>query len=88
MNEQKTNQLFVFKRVKSNGEIDKFELAKRVVVKDMPIFTKVCMNYHFKNSTSKEKDTIIFCKIDEIFEMNFMTEQCLTRYKFATHLRR
>lgn len=54
----------------------------------MPIFTKVCMNYHFKNSNTKEKDTIIFCKIDEIFEMNFMTEQCLTRYTFSSPLKR
>lgn len=41
----------------------------------MPTFTKVCMNYHFKNTNDKDKkDTIIFCKQDEIFEMNFMTE--------------
>ena len=90
MNEQKTNQLFIFKRVKSNGERDKFEQIKKVVVRDMPIFTKVCMNYHFKNTTgnTKEKDTIIFCKIDEIFEMNFMTGQCLTKYKFSMELKR
>ena len=50
----------------------------------MEIFTKVCMNYHFKQTgNSKEKDTIIFCKIDEIFEMNFITSECMTRYKFS-----
>lgn len=89
MNEQKTNQLFVFKRIRSHAsDYDKFELAKRVVVKEMPIFTKVCMNYHFKNSNSKEKDTILFCKIDEIFEMNFMTEECLVKYTFNSPLKR
>jgi len=49
----------------------------------MEIFTKVCMNYHFKQTGKKEKDTIIFCKIDEIFEMNFMTSETMTRYKFS-----
>ena len=85
MNEQKTNQLFIFKRVKSNGEMDKFEQINKIVVKEMEIFTKVCMNYHFKNpkGNTKEKDTIIFCKIDEIFEMNFMTSETMTRYKFS-----
>lgn len=72
MNEQKTNQLFIFKKIQGSN---KFEQLKRVVVRDMPIFTKVCMNFHFKNTNDKEKkDTIIFCKQDEIFEMNFMTE--------------
>ena len=85
MNEQKTNQLFIFKRVKSNGEIDKFEQINRIVVKEMDIFEKVCMNYHFKAGSkgNKEKDTIIFCKQTEIFEMNFMTSECMTRYKFT-----
>ena len=51
------------------------------------------MNYHFKNSGGVEKDTIIFCKIDEIFELMFKTGPdqppvITTRYKFNTVLKR
>ena len=46
MNEQKTNQLFIFKRVKSlTGELDKFEFDHRVLLKEIPFFTRVCMEY-------------------------------------------
>ena len=53
---------------------DKFELLNRIVIKDIPIFSQVSMNYHFKIiENSIERDTIIFAKIDCIFSMNFMT---------------
>lgn len=74
MNEQKTNQLFIFKRTRTGEERDKFIQSNRVVLKDIPIFSQVCMNFHFKLCNSKEKNTILFCKIDQIFEMNFETE--------------
>lgn len=46
MNEQKTNQLFIFKRVKSlTGGLDKFEFDHRVLLKEIPFFTRVCMEY-------------------------------------------
>ena len=50
-NEQKQNQLFIFKRVKSNSDFsyDQFEQIQRIVVKDIPFFDKVCMQYHFKS---------------------------------------
>lgn len=40
-NEQKTNQLFVYKRTHNNNpdERDKFEFLNRIVIKDIPIFT-------------------------------------------------
>lgn len=83
--------MFIFKRIKSHSDegFDKFEQIHRHVVKDIPIFTKVCMNYHFKHSNTSEKDTIIFCKIDEIFELMFNTAPetppvITTRYKFTT----
>ena len=45
MNEQKQNQLFVFKKVKASSqfEYDSFVLHKRIVVKDIALFNKVCM---------------------------------------------
>ena len=38
--EQKINQLFIFKKKVQTVE---FELFKRIVVKDIPIFNKTCM---------------------------------------------
>ena len=49
MNEQKTNQLFIFKKERGqNGEIDKYVQCNRVVLKDIPFFKQVCMKFHFK----------------------------------------
>ena len=77
MNEQKQNQLFVFKKIKAKSilEYDEFVLHKRVVVKDIPIFERVAMEYHFKNTDTpgKDPDTIIFAKPDRIFSLNFET---------------
>ena len=39
--EQKINQLFIFKKKVQSVE---FELFKRIVVKDIPIFNKACMH--------------------------------------------
>ena len=89
MNEQFTNQLFVYKRTPSNSGIDNFEHVKRVVIKDIDIFRQVCMKYHFKDIPgSNEKDTIIFAKIDCIFELNFVTETVKVVHKFRTQLNR
>ena len=89
--EQKQNQLFVFKRTRTKHEFhyDKWEQIKRIVVKDIPFFNKVCMQYHFKNTASElvEPDTIIFVKKEEIFEMNFQTEQIKTIHKFKVEIR-
>ena len=42
MNQQKQNQLFVFKRFNDN-----FVLHKRIIIKEIPIFNKVTMQYFF-----------------------------------------
>jgi len=49
MDEQKQNQLFIYKKKKSNNlfEYDEFVLHKRIVVKDLPIFKQVSMQFHF-----------------------------------------
>jgi hypothetical protein len=46
MNEQKTNQLFVYK-AKPGGDGRKFERCAWIVLKDIKFFTKVCMDFHF-----------------------------------------
>jgi len=33
----------------------------------------VCMDYHFKKKEGMHRDAIIFCKKDQIFELNFDT---------------
>jgi hypothetical protein len=46
MNEQKLNQLFIFKRqtiYETQDHTDIFTLYKRVILKDIPIFDRVCM---------------------------------------------
>ena len=45
----------------------------------MPLFDKVCMQFHFKKSDPKK---LIFTKREEIFEMDIETEQISTIYKF------
>ena len=56
MNEQKPNQLWIFKK---NPEYDRlspqlrgtqhiYNFYKRIVLKDYEAFHKVCMHYHFK----------------------------------------
>jgi len=78
MNEQFTNQLFIFKRNGSN-----YELHKRIVLKEIEVFRNVCMEFHFKHC-SGQPDTLIFTKVDQVFELNFETEQINTVYTFNT----
>ena len=89
MNEQKTNQLFIFRRQKNAlGGQNKFEQIHRVVLKDIEMFKQVCMKYHFKPSSNGVTDTILFAKIDCIFEMNFTTSAITTVYKFTHPMKR
>ena len=88
MNEQKTNQLFVFKKTPGiDGGHPEFVLHKRVVLKDLEIFKQVCMNFHFK-ANCPNMDTIIFTKVDQIFELNYMTEDITTIHTFSTPFKR
>ena len=63
---------------------EKYVLFKRIVVKDMPIFDKVCMQYLFKTPLQDEEvSTLIFAKKEIIFELNFLTEETKQIYKFS-----
>lgn len=46
--EQKINQLFVFKRKEKDDGTNEFEQCGWVVLKDIPMFTQVSMDFHFK----------------------------------------
>jgi hypothetical protein len=86
MKQQKVNQLFVFKKKVTNGPEVEFELYKRIVVKDIAIFTKVCMQYYFENKNVI--DSLLFVKADRIIKLNFDTEVIETLYEFQTPLNR
>ena len=104
MNEQKINQLYVFKkrlvefgednedsREPMDGEQSNFryDLIKRVIIRDIDIFKKgVCIDYHFFEEKGKLPDKIIFCKKDIIFSFNFETEEIQTVYKLAEPFKR
>jgi hypothetical protein len=85
MNEQKPNQLFIFKRVRNldPSKIDKFELIKRIVIREIPMFNKISMQFHFRNTKSvKDPTEIVFAKQDRIFSLNFDTEEISTIVEF------
>ena len=86
MNEQKQNQLFIYRR-QPDGEYGNF--IHRVVLKDIEHFKQVSMNFHFRiiPGTSERKE-ILFAKIDEIFALNFTNESITTLYKFEVALKR
>lgn len=76
-----------------DGLKDKFVLHTRIVLREIPIFKKVCMMYHFKVPTTINgvTDTIIFVKQDCIFELNFEAEpdqRIKEIYKFNSPLNR
>lgn len=79
MNEQKQNQLFIYIKKKARIPMmpDEFVVHKRIVVKDLEIFNEVCMNFHFINSHE-----ILFVKADQIFKIDFDTEEVTTIYSF------
>ena len=81
-NEQKQNQVQIMKRRPSESgdeSEDTFELYKRIIVKDIPLFIKVVMQYYFKNAVGGgPPDSLIFAKKDIVFELNFETEAITT----------
>ena len=50
------------------------------------MFKQVSMQFHFKRTSSGDSNTIIFCKPDQIFELNFETEVIYTIMTFETPL--
>jgi hypothetical protein len=67
---------------------DTFELYKRIVVKDMPLFNKVVMQYYFVTPKNGGPPcSLLFAKKDIIFELNFETEQITEVYKIAAFLK-
>lgn len=65
----------------------KFELFKKIVVKDIPKFKQVCMKYYFKDCDNNEEPrALIFVRLTEVFELDIHTEQVTTIYAFRCPL--
>jgi len=84
MNGQAQNQLFILKMVKDENGVN-FEQVERIVVKDMPFFSGVCMQYYFKDFKD-EPEEILFCKKTELFSLNIKTKEFKTIHTFSPAL--
>jgi len=60
-------------------------LHKRIVLKEIPIFNKVTMQYFFE-SFKDEPSTLIFVKQSQIFSFNFDEEEIKTLHEFEIAL--
>jgi hypothetical protein len=75
-NEQKPNQIFIFKREIQEGsdkeEKDKFLFSKKVVIADTPELQGICMDFHFKkNQETQKADCLYFAQKDRIIKYYF-----------------
>jgi hypothetical protein len=69
------------------SETDRFFFFKRVVIKDIKEFDGITMDFHFKQSQSFYRDTLIFARKERIFLFDFVTMRIKTLYKFITPLK-
>ena len=94
MKAQKANQLFLFKRIaniSTSADPDTWALWKRIIIKEMPEFENICMQYHFKitkGDAVRDPTHIIFARQERIFTLDLNTEQVQTVYEFDTPLTR
>ena len=63
-----------------------FEKLKRVVVRDFPIFQKVCLEFHFISKPGFNRDEIMFAKQECLFKLNIETDEITIFYKFKIPL--
>ena len=85
MKEQKANQLFIFKRIDGTN----YELYKRIIVKEIPIFTKVCMQFYFEHTHGDDvPSSLIFVKQDRVIKLNYDLNEIDTIYEFKNPLNR
>ena len=82
--EQKVNQLFIFKR----AEGCEFALFKRIIVKDLAIFDKVCMQFYFTrvHDSQAQPKSLIFVKRDRILKLDYIDNSIDTIYEFKNPL--
>ena len=74
------NQLFVYKRDRIGDKV--FEFYKNVKLIGNPLFDLACVRFMFKDAPGLERDTLLFAKMDKIFEFNFNKGTDRTVYAF------
>lgn len=68
---------------------DQFKLIKRIVIKDIPEFSRVSMQYYFKlTKYGRDPTSIIFAKQDRLIEFDFDIEEVYTIAQFDIPLNR
>ena len=94
-NEQKPNQLFIFKRLEfegsdAEGNADEFCLNEEkypIKIGEIKGLQGICMDFVFRdNPISKKADTLIFAKRDRIIRYNFKKKEIKSIHKFAVPL--
>lgn len=75
MNEQQPRQLDIFNRLG-----DQYNHLFKIDLMEIEEFTKVSMTFFFKKAPGNKRDSLIFSKIDRIFELNFETNKIKTIY--------
>ena len=91
MDQQKPNQLFIFKRIRDTNttEPDKFVQIKRIVIKDMPEFDSISMQFVFQTTKGgREPNSLIFAKMDKLMVLNYETEAIVDLYSYEVPLTR
>jgi hypothetical protein len=74
MRQQKINQLFVLKKTG-----DSFEIWKQILVRDEPMFDKVCMQFHFRRDMPQT--AVIAVRKDCVFEYNYVAKTSEVIYR-------
>ena len=80
--------MFLYIRVakEADSHYDSFRFYKKIKLTDIKEFKQISMDFYFKLQDDPESfepvDTMIFAKIDKIFEFNFETEEFRTRCDF------
>ena len=63
-------------RNQNTDDNDIFKLLKRIIIKDIPEFNKISMQFCFKNTKNgREVTSLIFAKQERLMEINFLTEK-------------
>lgn len=92
-NEQKANQLFIFTiESNANNTFKSVDFKKRILVKEMPKFDKVCVQFFFDEpfadaeTNMQERTHLLFVTKYEIFKINIETEQTEPVFTFEPPL--
>ena len=55
----------------------------RILLKDIPEFAKVSMDFYFVNGSGLKRDALMFAKYDQIFTFEISTRKISTVYKYS-----